>query len=853
MFRVALRGLAGRKLRAALTAVAIVLGVAMVSGTYILTDTIEKGFDTIFDRSYEGSDVVISGKVAFSVAEEEEDAPSFPASVLEEVRRLEGVAAAAGAIEDEANLVKDGETIESPGGAPSLALGIDPREERFNPLSLTAGDWPSAADEIAIDAATADDEELGVGDTVGVAARGPARSFRVTGIAEFGGVSSLGGATLAVFDVPTAQELFDKRGELDIVRVAGEQGVGEAELVSRIRPILPPTARVQSASAQADEDAEDTSSGISFLRYILLAFGGIALFVGSFVIANTLTITIAQRVREFATLRTIGASRPQLLVSVILESLVIGALASVVGLFLGLALAELLNSLFVAFGIDLPSSGTVFATRTIVISLLVGIVVTLLASLRPALRATRVPPIAAVREGSILPPSRFARFGLPTALVVLGLGVALLAYGVFADGVGTANRLIAVAVGSLLLFIGVTLLAPRLVRPLASILGWPAARVGGAAGELARENAMRNPGRTASTAGALMIGLALVTFVAVLGQGIRSSFEDAVDELFVADYAIGAGEVFDPLTPQAGEAARRAPGVEVVSGVRDGDGRVFRETVLVSGVDEDMGEVIDVDWTQGSDAVPAGLGRDGTFVKEEYADEHDLSLASPLSVQTPTGRMLELEVRGIFDEPTGGSPFGEVTISTELFDASYPTPQNIMTLVNMRGGVSEENTEALERAIRRFPDAQVRTASQFKEDAIGPLKDVLNILYALLGLSVLVSFFGIVNTLVLTVFERTRELGMLRAVGMNRRQVRRMIRHESIVTALIGAALGIAVGLFLAFLVTRVLEDEGIRFALPVASLALFVLAAIVVGILAAVVPARRAARLNVLRALQYE
>ena len=853
MIRVALRGLAGRKLRAALTAVAIVLGVAMVSGTYILTDTIEKGFDTIFDRSYEGSDVVISGKVAFSVAEEEEDAPSFPDSVLEEARRLEGVAAAAGAIEDEANLVKDGEAIESPGGAPSLALGIDPREERFNPLSLTAGGWPSGGEEIAIDVATADDEELEVGDPIAVAARGPARSFRITGIAEFGGVSSLGGATLAVFDVPTAQELFDKEGELDIVRVAGEEGVGAAELVSRIRPILPPTARVQSASAQADEDAEDTSSGISFLRYILLAFGGIALFVGSFVIANTLTITIAQRVREFATLRTIGASRPQLLISVILESLVIGALASVVGLFLGLALAELLNSLFVAFGIDLPSSGTVFATRTIVVSLAVGIVITLLASLRPALRATRVPPIAAVREGSILPPSRFARFGLPTALAVLGLGVALLAYGVFADGVGTANRLIALAAGSLLLFIGVTLLAPRLVRPLASVLGWPAARVGGAAGELARENAMRNPGRTASTAGALMIGLALVTFVAVLGQGIRSSFEDAVDELFVADYAIGAGQVFDPLTPQAGEAARRAPGVEVVSGVRDGDGRVFDETTLVSGVDENMSEVIDVDWTQGSDAVPARLAGDGTFVKDEYADDHDLSLGSPVAVQTPTGKVLELEVRGIFDEPTGGSPFGEVTISTELFDASYPTPQNIMTLVNMRGGVSDENTEALEAAIREFPDAQVRTASQFKEDAIGPLKDVLNILYALLGLSVLVSFFGIVNTLVLTVFERTRELGMLRAVGMNRRQVRRMIRHESIVTALIGAALGIAVGLFLAFLVTRVLEDEGIRFALPVGSLALFVLAAIVVGILAAVVPARRAARLNVLRALQYE
>jgi putative ABC transport system permease protein len=853
VIRVALRGLAGRKLRAVLTAVAIVLGVAMVSGTYILTDTIEQGFDTIFDRSYEGSDVVISGKVAFSVAEEEEDAPSFPDSVLEEVRGVEGVAAAAGAIEDEADLVKDGEAIETAGGAPSLALGIDPSVERFNPLSLTSGDWPSSGDEIAIDAGTADDEELGVGDTVGVAARGPVRNFEITGIAEFGGVSSLGGATLAVFDVPTAQELFEKQGELDIVRVAGEEGVEEADLVDRIRPILPPTARVQSASAQAEEDAEDTSSGISFLRYVLLAFGGIALFVGSFVIANTLTITIAQRVREFATLRTIGASRPQLLISVILESLVIGALASVVGLFLGLALAELLNSLFVAFGIDLPSSGTVFATRTVVVSLLVGIIVTLLASLRPALRATRVPPIAAVREGSILPPSRFARFGLPTALVVLGLGIALLAYGVFADGVGTANRLIALAGGSLLLFIGVTLVAPRLVRPLASVLGWPAARAGGVAGELARENAMRNPGRTASTAGALMIGLALVTFVAVLGQGIRSSFEDAVDELFVADYAIGAGEVFEAMTPQAADAARDAQGVEVVSEVRDGEGRAFEETTLVSGVDEDMSEVIDVDWTQGSDAVPGRLGQRGAFVKEEYADDHDLSIGSPLSVETPTGRMLELDVLGIFDEPTGGSPFGEVTISTELFDASYPTPQNIMTLVNMSGGVSDENTEALEASIRQFPDAQVRTSSQFKDDAIGPLNDVLNILYALLGLSVLVSFFGIVNTLVLTVFERTRELGMLRAVGMHRRQVRRMIRHESIVTALIGAALGIAVGLFLAFLVTRVLEDEGITFALPIVSLLLFVVAAIIVGILAAIIPARRAARLNVLRALQYE
>jgi putative ABC transport system permease protein len=525
-----------------------------------------------------------------------------------------------------------------------------------------------------------------------------------------------------------------------------------------------------------------------------------------------------------------------------------------VGLFLGLALAELLNALFVSFGIDLPKSETVFATRTIVVSLLVGIIVTLLASLRPALRATRVPPIAAVREGSILPPSRLARLGLPTALVVLALAIALLAYGVFADDIGTANRLLALAAGTLLLFVGVTLLAPRLVRPLASILGWPAARAGGAAGALARENAMRNPGRTASTAGALMIGLALVTFVAVLGQGIRSSFEDAVDELFVADYAVSGENVLeDTLTPAAEKAARRAPGVEAVSGIRTGEGRAFDETAAVSGVDRELSEVIELDWVQGSDSVPARLGRDGAFLTEELADDHELRLGSRFALQTPTGRTLNLRVEGIFDEPSGGSPFGGYTISKSLFDDSWPTPENGFTFLNIRGGVSDANTEVLEEAVRDFPDAQVLTASEFKEESLGPLNDVLNILYVLLGLSVLVSFFGIVNTLVLTVFERTREVGMLRAVGMHRRQVRRMIRHESIVTALIGAALGIAVGLFLAFLVTRVLEDEGVPFALPFGSLVLFVVAAIVVGILAAIVPARRASRLNILRALQYE
>jgi putative ABC transport system permease protein len=853
MVGVALKGLAGRKFRATLTALAIVLGVAMISGTYVLTDTIKAGFDTIFDQAYKNTDAVITGKVAFDRAGED-DAPAFPEEVLARVKELPGVGAVSGAVEDEAKLVdRDGDLI-STGGIGGIALSVHPGgDQRFNPLELEAGEWPRGLSQIAIDKATADKQDLGVGDTIGVVARGPERRFDISGIVTFGGLESIGGATLAIFDLPTAQQLFDKRGRLDFVRVAGKPGVTEAELVRQIRPVLPATAQVRSATVQAEKESADSSDFVAIFQMALLAFGGIALFVGAFVIANTLSITIAQRVREFATLRTLGASRRQVLGSVILEALVIGLVAAVIGLFLGLLLARGLNSLFVAFGIDLPRGSTVFATRTIVVSIVVGVLITLLASLRPALRATRVPPIAAVREGSVLPPSRLARFGLVTALAVLAVGVALLCYGVFADGLSGSVRLLSLAAGCLLLFVGVALVAPRLVPPLASVLGWPAKQFGGSAGALARENSMRNPARTASTAAALMIGLALVTFVAVLAAGLRSSFTDAVDDLFVADYALTGQGAFEPVTPAAAEAISRLTSVEVVSAVREGSARAFGENVFITAVDRNMSKVLDVDWTQGSEAVPEELGGNGAFLEQDYAKDHGLSVGSPLRLETTSGKVLTLEVKGVFEEPKGGSPFGPVTISTRTYDENYPQPVNAMTFVNTEGGVSDENSERLEAALASFPDAKVVTADQFKQDSMKPLNDILNVLYVLLGLSVIVSVFGIINTLVLTVFERTRELGMLRAVGMTRRQVRRMIRHESIVTSLIGAALGIVVGVFLALLVTRALSDEGIVFAVPYGSVGVFVLAAIAVGLLAAILPARRASRLNVLRALQYE
>jgi putative ABC transport system permease protein len=855
MVSVALKGLAARKFRASLTALAVVLGVAMISGTYVLTDTINNGFNTIFTQSYKNADVVVSGKAAFENNEGNGvDTPSFPESVLTKVKQLPDVAYAAGSVTSQnLRLVgKDGKAIET-GGAPALGFSVNPKDQRFNPTELTAGSWPNGPDEVAIDKHTADSEHFAVGDPIRVQANGPEEQFRISGIAKFSNVGSVGGVTFALFDRPTAQRLFEKPGQLDVIRIQSKSGVPDSKLVSEIRPLLPSTATVRSASAQAKEDKKDVGGFISFLRYALLAFAGIALFVGSFVIANTLSITIAQRMREFATLRTIGASRRQVLWSVVLEAAIVGLLASVVGLFLGLGLAKILNRLFVAFGIDLPQGSTVFATRTIIVSLVVGTLVTLIASLRPARRATRVPPIAAVREGSVLPESRWARYGPATALVVLLVAIALVSLGSLASGLATGPRLLAIGVGVLLLFFGVSMNAPKIVRPLANVLGWPAQHIGGAPAILARDNASRNPARTASTASALMIGLALVTFVAIFAQGIRASFEDAVNELFVADYALTSSDTFTPISATAGQALVGKAGVSVVSPIRAGSARFLGSTHNLSAVDKDVGQVVHLTWKSGNSSVPARLGTGGFFTDSDYAKSHHLRVGSVVKIQFPAGERVPLRMLGTYDKPQGGSPFGDAIISTTLFDEHYPRPQDEMVLINTPDGVSDANTATLEDGVSKFADAKIQTRDEFKHNFEKPINQLLNLLYVLLALSVVVSLFGIVNTLVLTVFERTREIGMLRAVGMTRTQTRMMIRYESIVTSLMGAALGIVVGTFLAALVVHALSDEGIVFSFPFLQVVYFVLAAIVVGILAAIVPARRAARLNVLRALQYE
>lgn len=849
MIRVALKGVLGRKLRAALTAFAIVLGVAMISGSLVLTDTVGKSFDGVYSQSYKDSDAVVSSKAA--IADSSGQPPAFTADVLRKVRGVAGVVKAQGSVEDQARLVNQyGHAI---GGAGSgIAVGLDGSDTSLSPYKLSSGRWPAGAGQIAIDRATAKEHHFAVGDTVGAFADGPVRKYTVTGLVGFGSEDTVAGSSILVFDLQTAQRLFDKQGKLDLIRVDAAPNVTPQHVVSEIAPLLPETARVKTGKAQAAADSKDTQKGVDSFKWFLLAFGGIALIVGSSVIANTLSITVAQRIRELATLRTLGASRRQVLRSVIVEAIVVGLVGSIVGLFVGLGLAEALFAILGATGFELPNQSIVFQSRTVVASVGAGTLIALFASVRPAIKATRIQPIAAVREGAQLPPGRFHRTATLRGLVLLAAGFGLLLYGTTASGLSTPALIATLVAGVLVFFKGVSTIAPKLIRPLASVLGAPGARLGGSAGALARQNAMRNPSRTASTAGALMIGLSLITFVAVLGQGVKTSFSSSVNELFVADYSVTAGG--DALlTNKAAAAAAKAPGVEVVSEIRSGNARLNGKSVEINGVDASLPKVVAMKWSAGSGNVAAQLGADGAFVKKRYAEDHRLTVGSPLTVKTPTGASLRLHIVGIFDEPKGGSPFGEVSISKNTFDRSFPTHDNYFTLLNVKGGESETATANIERALTGFPDAQIETAAQFKAGQIADLNMALNIVYALLGLSVIVSLFGIVNTLVLSVFERTRELGMLRAVGMTRRQVRRMVRHESVVTALIGATFGIVVGMFLAGIVTHALSKYGIVFAVPYASLAAFGGIAIVAGMLAAILPARRASRLNVLQALQYE
>ena len=855
MIAVALKGIAGRKVRALLTAFAIVIGVSMVSGTFILTDTTEKSLTTLVDESTATSDAVVYEKeivksAAFSGV-------TAPASLLEEIRALPEVAAASGAIlpQGDSHVAditgRDGTDATSE----SFARDWDPANPRltampvgaFSPLELETGAWAKGPGEVVIDAGTATEQHFEAGDSIEITTFGEKRSYELAGTVSYAGDSLPPRPSLAVWDTKTAQTLLHREGRFDAISVAVADGTSPAELVRAIQPLLPADLQVVGVEQDIKDAKADFADSMTMVRAVLFGFGAIALLVGAFVIFNALSITVAQRTREFATLRTLGASRKQVMRSVVLEGLVLGLLASVIGLLLGIGVAKGMLTLIAAFGVDLPKASMVVASHTVTTSLIVGTVITLIASIVPAKRATRVPPIAAVREGATLPPTRLAEHSHKAGLVVTATSLVAIALGVFA-GLGGAGVALLLSVGVLGLFAGIALLAPRLVMPLARVIGWPARRAGGVAGELAGANAVRNPGRTASTAATLMIGLTLVTVVAVVGASLSSATTQAVSDQVHAGYVVD-GKADQPFAATGGDKLAELPGVTAASHVRSEAAIVQGKEDAITGIDPaTIAHFYRFTWTEGSQRTLGELGTDGAIVTDSYAKEKHLKVGGRISVKTPTGEQHTLVVRGIYDEPTAQPLLSDVTVSQQAFDKAFEEPKNSFTFLDADAGAGP----AIESAVKGLGDATFHTGADFPKDATGDMATLLAMLYVLLGFSVVVSLFGMINTMVLSVFERTREIGMLRTIGMTRRQARRMIRHESIITALIGAALGLGLGVFLAALITQAAPGWAVL-TIPWPSLAAFTSVAVLAGIAAAVLPARRASRLDVLHALQYE
>ncbi len=856
MTAVSLRGLLGRKLRTVLTMIAIILGVSMISGTYVLTDTINQSFSTIFHQANASTDAVLSGQAP--ITSQYSLPPTLPAGLLTVVRQTPGVALAEGTIADRVQLVGKGGTIlGSSNGAPTLLFSRS--LPRFAQLHTIQGHQPSGR-QIAVDTDTITRNHLHLGQTVGVSGIRRVQQFTIVGIVKFGTVGSIGGATLVTMDQPTAQRITGKIGRFDQIRVAGASGVTQSDLVGRIRARIPANLRnsvkVQTGTQNANDASNAIGGALGFLSTALLAFGGIALFVGAFVIFNTFSITVAQRAREFASLRTLGATRGQILRSVILEALLIGIIASILGLLGGIGIAKGLNALFVALGIDLPNAGTVFARRTAVVALLVGTLVTLVASLMPAFRATRVAPIAALREGAQLPRGRFSHYVPFLAAGLSALGVLILAIGIFASISGTSQRLSLIGLGAVVLFLGVAMLSPQLVGPLASVIGWPIERCTAITGRLARENTVRNPSRTAVTAAALMIGLALVGFVTIFAAELKKTAFDSLDRELAGTFAIYSNN--GTLIPsRVAQVVGRVPGITAVSAFKLDTGRLDGiGTVQTNGIQPaSLHRVYHFQWVQGSNATVIGMGPHDAIIDENLANNNHLKIGSMLHVATPAAVHDTFQVVGIYKNTQFLTDW---CIPYATMATDWKQPQDYATIANAAPGLSPPAVAALKTRITKallgsYPTATVHSQQDLKDQDAKGINLLLGLIYVLLAMSVLVSLFGIINTLVLSVYERTREIGMLRAIGATRRQVRWIIRWESVITAVIGAVLGLLLGILLAVLVTAGLSSQGIEYDLPIGQLLIWVVFAVLFGIVAAAFPARRAARLDVLQAVSYE
>jgi putative ABC transport system permease protein len=807
MAALVLRGFTQRKLRVALTGIAIALGVALMAGTYVLTDTINHTFAGIFQTANRGHDVVITPNKPFG----NRSVPVSPITeaTLARVRATPGVAQASGSIFSVGALLSVSGKRLTTGGAPAFIASETPK--RFESFEVAHGRFPATAGEVAIDEATAEREGLRIGGQLVVAGSAPARRYTIVGITKFAGGQSFGGASAALLTLGEAQRASGNRGRFDQIDVAASPGVTPGDLRARIRAVLPNTVTVRTGAQQAATETSELEENLSFLRTFLLVFAYVALVVGAFIILNTFSITVAQRTRELGLLRTLGGSRGQIMRSVVLEGVLLGVGGAVLGLFGGIALAPALDQLFKAFGADLPDSSTILETRTIVVSLAVGISVTVLAGLNPALRATRVPPIAAMREGVEI--ERRRRLLRRRYLLVKAL----------AKGVGTLVR-------------------------------WR-----GITGRLAQENSVRQPGRTMITAAALTVGLALVTFVAVLADGTKATIDQAVDRSFAGNLIVENSSVNREagLPTLVAPALRRVPGVASVTPIAFTVGRlhgISGDASITAIEPSTFVRAYKVEWEHGSNTTMLALNGAGVVAAKGYASAHHLKVGQTVAVLTPTNRHILLTVRGIVND--NARLLGDLTIILPLARTAFGQREDALSFVSYAPGATNAQVQpAVDRMLARyFPQARSRTAAQFKADQASQINTLLALIYVLLALSVIVSLFGIVNTLVLSIYERTRELGMLRAIGTSRRQIRQMIRYESIITALLGGVFGLAIGVVGAVLVVNLaLSGSGFVQSYPIGTLIVLLVVAALAGLLAAQLPARRAARLDMLQALGSE
>jgi putative ABC transport system permease protein len=849
MWKVTVKGILSHKVRFVLTGVAVVLGVAFICGTLVFTATINKAFDGLFTNIYENTDAVVRQKEAFSG----DFGPArgrIDRSLVSEVRRTEGVAQADGSLQGFAWVVKRDGTVlnKTTNGPPALGFAWV-RSRDLSPFHLVQGSAPTSPTQIVMDKATAEKANYKIGDDdVTISTGTGVAEYDLVGIAEFGDADGLLGATSVLFTPATANRVFEADGKVDEIGVKGDSGVSEDELVRNIRQTLAGQKNIEvlSGSEITTESQNDVKEQLSFFNTFLLVFGFIALIVGSFIIFNTFGIIIAQRAREMALLRAVGAKRGQVIRSVLLEAALVGVVASALGFAAGVLLAMGVKAVLSATGVDLPTAGITVPPNALITSFVVGLLVTVVAAVFPAIRASRIPPIAALqRVGADESAGSWKR--ITAGIVITLIGIALLVSGLSSD-----DGLPSVGLGAFVIFIGAAILGPTIARPISGVLGWPIRGMKGITGLLAEENAKRNPKRTSATAAALMIGVALVCLITVFGASARASVRSGIDEAMKADYLVNSGGFGFGTIPRSLETAlTETPGVERVSGTQFGPIKVGTQVSNVLGVDPTVVDsLFDLKVSDGS---LGALGIDGIAVQRETAEDKGFKVGDEVQVRFPEGGPRTFRVQAIYDQNQVPS-IPNFVISTEAFVANYPNVFDLAIYIETRGGPTPANRAALEKTMKAFPVGELQDRNEFKAAQSAQIEGFLTFVTALLLFAVLIAVFGIANTLGLSIIERTRELGLMRAVGMTRRQVRSLVRWESVIIALLGAFLGIVIGLAFGWVIVQALSSEGISEfrAAPVRIVVIFVIAALF-GVLAAIWPARRASKLDVLRAISTE